>query len=174
MWDRDTIVGQGGAEGLMVCMADRIDEELLAGFPRLRVVAGVFKGYDDIDVAACTRRGVWVTVLADLLTAPTAELVVGLMLAVMRRVPEGDALVRSGGSAVGGRGSMVVGWPGRRWGWSGWDSWDRRSLVGYRRSTPGSPTATRGPTPGQEQQGRSGWRSVSCWLPAMSWCRWCR
>jgi phosphonate dehydrogenase len=97
VWDRDTISRQGGAEGLMVCMADRIDEELLADFPRLRVVAGVLKGYDNIDVAACTRRGVWVTALADLLTAPTAELVVGLMVALMRRVREGDALVRSGG-----------------------------------------------------------------------------
>jgi phosphonate dehydrogenase len=96
VWDRDTISRQGGAEGLMVCMADRIDEELLADFPRLRVVAGVLKGYDNIDVAACTRRRVWVTALADLLTAPTAELVVGLMVALMRRVREGDALVRSG------------------------------------------------------------------------------
>src|SRR5919197_2841618 len=85
------------ARGLMVCMADRVDEELLARFPRLLVVAGVLKGSDNIDVAACARRGVWVTVLDDLLTAPTAELVVGLMVAVMRRVREGDELVRSGG-----------------------------------------------------------------------------
>jgi phosphonate dehydrogenase len=97
LWGRDRIGGQGQADGLMVCMADRIDEELLAALPRLRVVAGVFKGHDNIDVSACSRRGVWVTVLADLLTAPTAELVVGLMVAVMRRVREGDALVRSGG-----------------------------------------------------------------------------
>jgi phosphonate dehydrogenase len=96
VWDPDTIGRQGGAEGLVVCMADRVDERLLADFPRLRVVAGVLKGYDNIDVTACTRRGVWVTVLADLLTAPTAELVVGLMVALMRRVREGDALVRSG------------------------------------------------------------------------------
>src|SRR3954469_1867085 len=97
LWDRDAIARHGRAEGLMVCMADRIDEELLARFPRLRVVAGVLKGHDNIDIAACTRRGVWVTVLPDLLTAPTAELVIGLMVAVMRRVREGDALVRSGG-----------------------------------------------------------------------------
>lgn len=84
------------AVGLVVCMADRVDEQLLGACPRLRIVAGVLKGHDNIDVAACTRRGVWVTVLPDLLTAPTAELVVGLMLAVMRRVVEGDAHVRGG------------------------------------------------------------------------------
>jgi phosphonate dehydrogenase len=84
------------AAGLVVCMADRVDEQLLGACPRLRIVAGVLKGHDNIDVAACTRRGVWVTVLPDLLTVPTAELVVGLMLAVMRRVVEGDAHVRGG------------------------------------------------------------------------------
>lgn len=97
VWDRDAIGGQRDAAGLMVCMADRVDEQLLEKLPRLRVVAGVLKGCDNIDVTACTRRGTWVTVLEDLLTAPTAELVVGLMVAVMRRVTEGDALVRSGG-----------------------------------------------------------------------------
>lgn len=96
VWDRETVGQHPEAQGLMVCMADRIDEDLLASFPRLRVVAGLLKGHDNIDVAACARRGVWVTVLADALTAPTAELVVGLMVAVMRRVREGDALVRSG------------------------------------------------------------------------------
>ena len=84
------------AAGLVVCMADRVDEGLLMACPQLRIVAGVLKGPDNIDVAACTRRGVWVTVLPDLLTAPTAELVVGLMLALMRRIAEGDAHVRSG------------------------------------------------------------------------------
>jgi phosphonate dehydrogenase len=97
VWDREMVGRHREARGLMVCMADRVDEELLARFPRLLVVAGVLKGSDNIDVAACARRGVWVTVLDDLLTAPTAELVVGLMVAVMRRVREGDELVRSGG-----------------------------------------------------------------------------
>jgi phosphonate dehydrogenase len=97
IWDRETVGRQREAQGLMVCMADQIDEEMLASVPRLRVVAGVLKGHDNIDVAACARHGVWVTVLPDLLTAPTAELVVGLLVAVMRRLREGDAQVRSGG-----------------------------------------------------------------------------
>src|SRR5205823_4886130 len=82
--------------GLVVCMADRVDAELLAAGARLRVVSGVFKGHDTIDLAACVRRGVQATVLPGLLTAPTAELVVGLTLALRRRLVEGDAWVRSG------------------------------------------------------------------------------
>ncbi len=97
IWDRNTIASQHEARGLVVCMADQVDEGLLAALPRLQVVAGVLKGHDNIDLAACTRRGVWVTVQEDLLTVPTAELAVGLMIAVMRRVREGDAVVRSGG-----------------------------------------------------------------------------
>ena len=96
VWDPRTIASRHDAQGLMVCMADHVDEELLDAMPQLRVVAAVLKGYDNIDVAACTRRGVWVTALEDLLTTPTAELVIGLMVSVMRRVREGDAVVRSG------------------------------------------------------------------------------
>jgi len=97
VWSREEVCARADdAAGLMACMADCVDADLLAACPRLRVVAGVLKGHDNIDVAACTRRGIWVTVLPDLLTAPTAELVVGLMVAVMRRITEGDALVRAG------------------------------------------------------------------------------
>lgn len=84
------------AEGLVVCMADCVDEQLLRACPQLRVVSATAKGYNNIDLEACTSRRVWVTNLADLLTAPTAELVVALMLAVMRRLTEGDAHVRAG------------------------------------------------------------------------------
>jgi phosphonate dehydrogenase len=97
VWPRAEVLARArDADGLVACMADRVDAELLAACPRLRVVSGVFKGYDTIDLAACVRRGVQVTVLPELLTAPTAELVVGLMLALRRRLVEGDAWVRSG------------------------------------------------------------------------------
>src|SRR5438309_7028817 len=78
VWPRAEVFARAReADGLVVCMADRVDEQLLAACPRLRVVSGVFRGHDTIDVAACVRRGVQVTVLPELLTAPTAELVVG-------------------------------------------------------------------------------------------------
>jgi phosphonate dehydrogenase len=97
VWPRAEVLARAReADGLVVCMADRVDAELLAACPRLRVVSGVFKGHDTIDLAACVRRGLQVTVLPELLTAPTAELVVGLTLALRRRLVEGDAWVRSG------------------------------------------------------------------------------
>jgi phosphonate dehydrogenase len=97
VWPRAEVIARAReAEGLMVCMADRVDAELLAACPRLRVISGVLKGHDTIDLEACVRHGVQVTVLPDLLTAPTAELAVGLTLALRRRLVEGDAWVRSG------------------------------------------------------------------------------
>jgi phosphonate dehydrogenase len=85
-----------GASGLFVFMPDRIDVPLLDACPELRIVAGAFKGADNVDVEACTARGVWVTVVPDLLSASTAELAVGLVIAVARRIREGDAVVRGG------------------------------------------------------------------------------
>jgi phosphonate dehydrogenase len=85
-----------GAEALMAFMPDRVDAAFLERCPRLRVVAGALKGCDNIDVAACTARGVWVTVVPDLLTAPTADMAVGLLLALSRRLVAGDARVRAG------------------------------------------------------------------------------
>lgn len=97
VWSRDEILGWArDAEGLVVCMADRVDAELVEACPRLRVVSGVFKEHNTVDVAACARRGVHVTVLPELLTAPTAELAMALMLALRRCVLEGDAWVRAG------------------------------------------------------------------------------
>lgn len=82
------------ASGLLVFMSDRVDECLLDSCPRLRIVAGALKGADNIDVSACSARGVWVTVVDELLSKPTAELAVTLLLVAARRVREGDALVR--------------------------------------------------------------------------------
>jgi phosphonate dehydrogenase len=97
VWSRRVVLDRAkSAVGIVSCMADCVDEAWLAACPRLRVVAAVAKGHDNIDVAACTRRGVWVTNLPDLLTAPTAELVVGLMLALLRRITEAEAYVRDG------------------------------------------------------------------------------
>jgi phosphonate dehydrogenase len=84
------------ADGLIACMADTIDEAFLAGCPRLRVVSATLKGYDNFDADACTRHGVWLTILPDLLTVPTAELAVGLILGLTRQLGAADRYVRSG------------------------------------------------------------------------------
>jgi lactate dehydrogenase-like 2-hydroxyacid dehydrogenase len=58
------------ADGLITCMADTVDDGFLARCPRLRVISATLKGYDNFDADACTRRGVWLTVLPDLLSHP--------------------------------------------------------------------------------------------------------
>lgn len=84
------------ADALVAFMPDHIDEELLQNSPRLRIVAGALKGYDNIDVDACTARDIWVSYVEDLLTGATADLAVGLLIALDRRVLAGDTVVRSG------------------------------------------------------------------------------
>ena len=61
-------------------MTDRIDAAFLAACPKLRVIGAALKGCDNIDVEAATKAGVWLTIVPDLLTVPTAELAIGLML----------------------------------------------------------------------------------------------
>jgi phosphonate dehydrogenase len=85
-----------GATGLITGMSDLVDEAFLAGCPRLRVISATLKGYDSFDAAACARRGVWLAILPDLLTSPTAELAVGLIIGIMRRVAEADREMRQG------------------------------------------------------------------------------
>jgi phosphonate dehydrogenase len=81
----------------MVFMPDSIDDAFLAACPRLKIVAAALKGYDNFDVAACTRRGIWFSIVPDLLTVPTAELAIGLLLGLTRNLLEGDRRIRSGG-----------------------------------------------------------------------------
>jgi phosphonate dehydrogenase len=84
------------ADAIIAFMPDRIDAALIAACPRLRCIAGALKGADNIDLAACRERGIAVSVVADLLSDPTAELGVALALALLRRVRDGDLLVRAG------------------------------------------------------------------------------
>ncbi len=84
------------ADGLISLLSVRIDDELLAAAPRLRVVANYAVGVDNIDLAAAARRNVAVTHTLDVLTDATADLAFALLLAAARRVVEGDALVRAG------------------------------------------------------------------------------
>lgn len=83
------------AEALMVFMPDSLDADFLAACPRLRIVGAALKGYDNFDVDACTRRGVWFSIVPDLLTIPTAELTIGLLLGITRHVLLGDRRIRS-------------------------------------------------------------------------------
>lgn len=84
------------AEGLMVFMPDCIDDAFLAHCPRLRVVAAALKGYDNLDTDAMARRGIAFRYQEDLLSRPTAELALALILGLGRNLLPGDAHVRSG------------------------------------------------------------------------------
>ncbi|MBI4611658.1 MAG: D-glycerate dehydrogenase [Candidatus Rokubacteria bacterium] len=83
-------------EGLVAMVSEKIDEEVLAAAPRLKVVANVAVGYDNINVAACTARRVVVTNTPDVLTETTADFAWALLMAVARRVVEADQYVRTG------------------------------------------------------------------------------
>jgi phosphonate dehydrogenase len=82
------------ATGLLAYMTDRIDRHFFTACPALRVVGAALKGYDNIDIEAATEAGVWVTIVPDLLTAPTAELAIGLILALSRHIVAGDRSIR--------------------------------------------------------------------------------
>ena len=84
------------ADALVCLLLDRIDAALLARAPKLRVVANCAVGYDNVDLAAATTAGVCITNTPDVLTEATAELAFALLLAVARRLGEGERLVRSG------------------------------------------------------------------------------
>ncbi len=84
-----------GSAGLVTIPADAVGAELFdAAGPGLRIVANFGVGYDSVDVAEATRRGIVVSNTPDVLTEATAELTIALMLALLRRVVEGDRLVR--------------------------------------------------------------------------------
>jgi glyoxylate reductase len=86
-----------GRDGLMLMLTDRVDDELLeAAGPQLRVVADYAVGIDNIDLEACRRRGVVVSNTPEVLTETTAELTIAILLALLRRIAEGDRLIRSG------------------------------------------------------------------------------
>jgi len=83
-------------EGLICLLTEKVNEELLRTAPKLRIVANVAVGYDNIDVVACTKRGVVATNTPGVLDETTADFAWTLLLAVARRLGEGEALARSG------------------------------------------------------------------------------
>jgi phosphonate dehydrogenase len=96
-WSRNELIDRlQDADAMLAFMTDTVDRNLLGRCPSLRIVACALKGYDNFDIEACTRAGVWITVVPDLLTVPTAELAVALVLGLNRNLLAGDARVRSG------------------------------------------------------------------------------
>jgi glyoxylate reductase len=91
---RDMLLREAAeADGLLTLTSDRIDADLLAAAPRLRVVANTAVGYDNVDVAAMTARGVLLTNTPGVLTETTADLAWALLMSAARRVVEGHKLI---------------------------------------------------------------------------------
>jgi glyoxylate reductase len=95
-------------EGLICLLTEQVNEGLLHIAPKLRIAANVAVGFDNIDVAACTKRGVVATNTPGVLDETTADFAWTLLMAVARRLGEGEALARSGN----------------------WKGWDLDQLVG--------------------------------------------
>ncbi len=99
------------ADVLVPTVTDRIDAKLLAhAGPRLRLIANYGTGVDNIDVDAAYKRGITVTNTPGVLTEDTADMTMALILAVSRRLVEGERLVRSGK----------------------WSGWSPTSMLGHR------------------------------------------
>jgi glyoxylate reductase len=115
----DVVFGVGGlpasewprlaaVDALLPTPRERVTQEVLEAAPRLVLVASHSVGVDHVDLEACRRRGIRVTNTPDVLTDATADLAWALILAVARRIREGEALVRSGS----------------------WDGWKPQELLG--------------------------------------------
>lgn len=86
----------GSVDGIVAGVYDPVDEAVMEAAPRLKVISNCAVGYDNIDVAAATARGIVVTNTPGVLTETTADLAFGLLLAAARRLAEGDRYVRAG------------------------------------------------------------------------------
>ena len=97
IWPRPELVRRlQGKSGVMSTGSERIDAELLEACPSLRAVCNVGVGYNNIDVTACSRRGVVVTNTPDVLTETTADFGFALMMAAARRITESEHFLRRG------------------------------------------------------------------------------
>lgn len=96
------------ADGVLSMVTDRLDAATIAAAPRLRAISNLAVGVDNIDLAAASARGIPVGHTPGVLTEATADLAFGLLMAVARRIVEGDRYVREGR----------------------WQSWGPRTLLG--------------------------------------------
>jgi glyoxylate reductase len=103
VWEPDEVISRTvflqevqEVDALLCMVTERIDEELLTHAPRLKVVANMAVGYDNVDVPALTRWGILLTNTPGVLTETTADLAFTLILGVARRIGEAERIVREG------------------------------------------------------------------------------
>ena len=93
---KELLEGAAGSSAIISTVADSIDREFIDLLPDLKIVSNCGVGYENVDVAYATERGVMVTNTPNVLTETTADLAWALIFAVARRVVEADAYVREG------------------------------------------------------------------------------
>lgn len=97
LYARDELIAKlQSRDGVQTYSSDKIDSELLDQCPSIRAVCNTAVGYNNIDVEACTRRGVMVTNTPGVLTGSVADYAMGLIIATCRRMTEGEAYLRNG------------------------------------------------------------------------------
>jgi gluconate 2-dehydrogenase len=97
VWDRAELVRRlQGKSGVLTTGSEQVDAELIAAAPLLEAVCNIAVGYNNIDVAACTARGVLCTNTPDVLTETTADFGFALMMAAARRLTESEHFLRRG------------------------------------------------------------------------------
>ncbi|MDH5263652.1 MAG: D-glycerate dehydrogenase [Betaproteobacteria bacterium] len=101
-WPPDELARRlAGKHGVLATIMDRIDAAAIDAAPGLEVVSNVAVGTNNVDIPACTRRGIRVTNTPGVLDDTTADLTFALLLAAARRIAEGDAYVRRGDWKIG-------------------------------------------------------------------------
>lgn len=107
---KETIIEKArDVDALVTLLSDKIDAEVFDAAPKLKIVAQMAVGFDNIDVAEATKRGIYVTNTPGVLTETTADFAWALLMAVARRVVEADRYVRTGQWKVGWHPSMLLG-----------------------------------------------------------------
>lgn len=96
-------------DALVPLLSDKIDAEVFNAAPKLKIVSQLAVGFDNIDVAEATKRGIYVTNTPEVLTDTTADFAWALLMAVARRVAEADRYVRSGQWKVAWHPAMLSG-----------------------------------------------------------------
>ncbi|MGB9683542.1 MAG: glyoxylate reductase [Candidatus Bathyarchaeales archaeon] len=107
---KETIIEKArDVDALVTLLSDKIDAEVFDAAPKLKIVAQMAVGFDNIDVGEATKRGIYVTNTPGVLTETTADFAWALLMAVARRVVEADRYVRTGQWKVSWHPSMLLG-----------------------------------------------------------------
>lgn len=108
--NRDLLIKKAEkADALITLLNDRIDNELFKGAPKLKIVAQMAVGFDNVDLKEATKRGIYITNTPDVLTQTTADFAWALLMAIARRIVEADQYVRKGNWNVAWHPDMLTG-----------------------------------------------------------------